>query len=501
MKFFLFILFTIWCLGALYGLKKRPPKGFSTLGPWRPATELAFLYDLSYRRQGRRRHEQRILAAMLREIEEAEHFIILDVFLFNRLGGREVLGDELASPVERVTEALLAARRRKPQLAVLLISDEVNTGYGSYAEPYLERLAAGGVEVVIADLDRLPDSNPLYSGLWRTVLQWFKPRGGGRLPNIFTAEAPGMSTASYLRLLNFKANHRKVLITERAALVSSANIHDASARHSNIAFRVAGGVIADMAAGELAVARFSGHDFTLPPAALAFKLPSPPPAVGENEDFAACLPPPGEPPLVRHLSEKGIKQALLRGLAAAGAGDRVWVAQFYLTERRVIAALAAAAHRGARVRVILDPSRDAFGHDKHGIPNRGMAARLQRKGGANLEIRWYNTQSEQFHAKLTLIEFAAGNLSAAAGAEEYAMIIGGSANFTRRNLNGYNLENALEIRAAATAPVAMQVAGFFNRLWDGRDGLYLVAYEHYAEQHHLKAAWAAWQEFSGMGTF
>ncbi len=36
-------------------------------------------------------------------------------------------------------------------------------------------------------------------------------------------------------MLNFKANHRKILITENEALITSANVHDASAYHSNIA--------------------------------------------------------------------------------------------------------------------------------------------------------------------------------------------------------------------------------------------------------------------------
>ncbi len=46
-------------------------------------------------------------------------------------------------------------------------------------------------------------------------------------------------------MLNFKANHRKILITENEALITSANVHDASAYHSNIAFVVSGEIIAD----------------------------------------------------------------------------------------------------------------------------------------------------------------------------------------------------------------------------------------------------------------
>lgn len=498
MKFLLAGLLVIWILGVVRGLTRRPPSGFAQQGPWRPAPGVEFLYDLTFTRDGRQVVEQRILATMLDEIEQAERFIVINIFLFNGIGGRQFLGDDLESPVARFTEALIAARRRRPKLPVLFISDEVNTGYGSYPEPHLERLAAHGVEVVMADLTRLPDSNPVYSGLWRSLLQWYRPGGGGRLPNIFAGDGPKMNLASYLRLLNFKANHRKMLITERAALVSSGNIHDASARHNNIAFLVRGEIVADLAVGELATARFSGLDFNLPAGALPPESPLAPDAP-VPEDLGAGEPAPAENPVARHLTENAIKEALMRALVATAAGDRIWVAQFYLSQRQVMAALAAAARRGVQVRLILDPSRDAFGLDKHGIPNRSMAARLKKRGGDNLEINWFNTHGEQFHAKLTMIEFASAGKSASSANQ--AVIIAGSANLTRRNLNGYNLENCLEIRALTTDPAVAGVRDFFHRLWHNRDGHYLVGYEHYAEDRPLKAAWAAWQEFSGMGSF
>lgn len=496
MKIWLAVLLAIWGLGIIYGRRQRPPSGdaagYAMKGPWRPATALEFFCDLTYERDGKPVHEQQILTAMLAEIARAERFVIIDLFLFNDLGGREVVGEELASPVARLTEALVTARLKRPELAVLFINDEINTGYGSYPEPHLERLAAHGIEVVMVDLSRLPDSNPLYSGLWRPWLQWLKPDGRGRLPNIFAPGAPRMNLASYLRLFNFKANHRKMLITERAGLISSGNIHDASVRHSNIAFLVKGPIVADLVAGELAVARFSGHDFVLPGEAGAGVAAGPCDRLIQGDPCDRL-------PAVRWLTENAIRRALLRGLAATRAGDRIWVAQFYLAERRLVAALVAAARRGVEVRLILDPNRDAFGYDKYGIPNRSTAARLKARAGDNLEVRWYNTRGEQFHAKLTMIEFATP--AEGGGLKGETRIIGGSANFTRRNLGGFNLESCLEIRGAAADPAVTAVRDFFHRLWHNRDGLYLVDYEHYAEDRPLKAALAAWQEFSGMGTF
>ena len=51
-----------------------------------------------------------------------------------------------------------------------------------------------------------------------------------------------MSLRSYLEMLNFKANHRKVFVADSAdgpvTIVSSANPHDASSAHSNVALLI-----------------------------------------------------------------------------------------------------------------------------------------------------------------------------------------------------------------------------------------------------------------------
>ncbi|MFH7319764.1 phospholipase D-like domain-containing protein [Desulfurivibrio sp. D14AmB] len=497
MKALLIMLLLIWCLGTIYGLRKALPPGISSTGPWRDGAGLIFLYDLSYGLDGRRVHEERIVAAMLAEIARAEQFIVVDMFLFNRWGaewdGGNGLAPGQASPVERVTGALLAARQARPRLAVMFIADEVNTGYGSYSEPHLARLAAHGVEVVITDLSELRDSNPIYSGLWRPLLQWWRPvEGRGRLPNPFAPEAPAMGLASWLKLLNFKANHRKLLLTERAALVSSGNIHDASARHSNIAFLASGEIIGDLLAGELAVARFSGHDSPASAMVEAAELPGGGGRGrgGRNEAAAGEGGAAREGVKVRMLGEGAIRRQLLAALQGTQLGDLIWMGQFYLADRRVMAALAAAARRGVEVRLILDPNRDAFGRDKRGIPNRQSAARLLAAAGDRLRIRWYDTRGEQFHVKLTMVQRG-----------DRAVIIGGSANLTRRNLADYNLETCLEIRAGVEAAISVAVADFFARLWDNRAGEYTLDYSAFAERSTAKAAWAAWQEFSGMGTF
>ena len=55
-----------------------------------------------------------------------------------------------------------------------------------------------------------------------------------------------MTARAYFKLLNVKANHRKVVATDQSVIISSANPHDASFYNSNMAFEVKGNIIGDV---------------------------------------------------------------------------------------------------------------------------------------------------------------------------------------------------------------------------------------------------------------
>ena len=89
-------------------------------------------------------------------------------------------------------------------------------------------LEDAGIEVVYTDLDPLRDSTPIYSGLYRILFQWVELEKKGWIANAMSSKAPKMTLASYMELLNVKANHRKTVITDQEGLVTSANPHNAS---------------------------------------------------------------------------------------------------------------------------------------------------------------------------------------------------------------------------------------------------------------------------------
>ncbi len=459
---------TIWLVATLVGCRRPMAKGLSLASPLLPADQLAFITDLTYLKGGELVREHHILAEMLRLISEAESFIILDIFLYNDLHDHR----KSFPPLSReVTRALIAAKKKRPSLRLWVISDPTNTGYGSYGNPYFQELEAAGATVVLTNLDRLPDSNLPYAGFWNLLCRPLSRRGRGWLPSPFYPRAPRFSLSGWLALFNFKANHRKVVLTDKAGLITSANnSHDASAANSNIAFSFSGPLLGQLLKSEQAVTALSGLR-------LDVDLPRPPKA----RDTAAHL---------QLLTEGKIKEVLLGDLEKCRPPATLWMAMFYLADRQVLDALLAAARRGITVNLILDANRDAFGHKKNGVPNRPVAAWLKKKSAGQIQVRWYDSHDEQFHSKLIMV----------AGPGR-SMVMGGSANLTRRNICDFNLESYLRIIGPADSALNQQVLSYFQRLWGNVDGEFTLEYEELADNSPLKYWQYQLQERSGLSLF
>lgn len=455
-----------WLGLLLHGQIKPLPKGLSLEGPLRAAPEIEFLADLTWQQNGQPVRHQVIFKRMCRIIAEAERFVLLDLFLFNSVHDQR---EKFPALADELTRRLIEKKQRSPQVDLVLITDAINLSYGAKEPEHFQKLRASGVRIIYTDTGRLRDANFLYSAWWRLFCPWFGTEGTGWLPSPFAPNGPAMTLRGYLNLLNFKANHRKVVASEKEALITSANPHDASAWHSNIAFVVQGAVLQDIVEAEAAVAGLSGD--SLPGWEITAR-----PESGEAQ--------------LRLLTEGRIKARLLKALARCGRGSSVRMAMFYLSDREVITGLLEAAARGAEVRLLLDPNKDAFGRKKNGIPNRPVAQELVEKSQGRILVRWYKTHGEQFHSKLTIISLP-----------EQTVLIGGSANLTRRNLDDLNLETCLEITAPPDAQVAREAAGYFERLWQNQSGVYSLDFKEFAKDSPFKYALYRFQEWSGMSTF
>ncbi|HEX9726988.1 MAG TPA: phospholipase D-like domain-containing protein [Gemmatimonadales bacterium] len=457
----------LWVIVLAFNRWKPLPDGVSFRGPVHPASDVEFLYDLTYQVEDREVVRQAIFDRVLAMIDSAETFVVLDMFLFDD----EHAGDRPFRPITaELTERLIARKRARPDVAITFITDPINNFYGAYTAAHLQRLRDAGIDVVVTRLTRLRDSNPFYSAAWRILPAWLGTGGPGLLPHPLSSRGRKVTLRSYLALLNFKANHRKVIVTEGECLVTSGNPHDASSFHANIGFVARGAVCQDVLDAERGVAAFSGTEM------LAHRVRVPP----------TDAPDPNRRVAAQYITEGWIRTALRREIDRSGAEDAIDLAVFYLSDRGIVRALRRAARRGVAVRLILDPNKDAFGRQKGGVPNRQVAYELRD----DVAVRWYDTHGEQFHTKLAVFTRA-----------DSVAVIGGSANYTRRNLGNFNLEADLRLRMGRDAPLARAVAEYYERIWSNIDGHFTLDLAAYLDRGLVKRVLYRVQEFTGFCTY
>jgi len=467
-------LLALACLLLLpYGCQewKSLPEGLSYAGEPQAVGDVEFIGDLTWVDSAGIQHvEQRIFDEILTIIGAARRFIVLDMFLYNPFLG------EATEPTRRLshelTEALVERKRQHPELEVIVITDPINTVYGGLASAQFERLRDAGIEVVTTRLVPLKDSNPVYSLFWRVLARPFGNGSGTLLPNPFGEGR--VSLRSYLTLLNFKANHRKTLLADHGdglvGLVTSANPHDGSSAHTNVAIRFDGPAVLDLLETENAVLDLSGRALFEPEG--PFEL--------ETAESSVT---------VQILTEEKIRDVVIGAIAAAERGDALSLAMFYLADRDVIDALESANARGVETRVLLDPNKDAFGRQKQGIPNRPVAHELHSE---DLPVRWCDTHGEQCHVKMLLVEYRSGT----------STLIAGSANFTRRNLEDFNLETDVAVRGPSDGAAFNDARAFFDLLWRNTpERTFSTDYATFADESAAKRVLYRFMEASGISTF
>ncbi|MEL3972168.1 phospholipase D family protein [Rossellomorea oryzaecorticis] len=443
----------------LYHRVKPLPQGISFEGDvyTLPQKNVEFLYDLTYEKNGKEVYDHSIFDEVYKTIEEADDFLILDLFLVNGYTDGKRPYPKLS---EKLSKKIQEQMKKNPDLKVVFITDHVNTTYSSHTAHQIAPLEKLGAEVIYTDLNRLRDPNIIYSGVWRAALGWFGQEGTGWLPNPMAPSAPKVTARSYLKLLNVKANHRKTVITEDTGLILSANPHDASGFHSNIAFKVKGEILKDMVKAEKAVAAYSdGDESAFPTDESLDRLIKP-------EDSVE-----GPPVKAQILTESKVQDHVVKAMDEAEKGDEIWIGMFYLADRDIIDAIEDAAERKVEVRLVLDPNQNAFGQEKIGLPNLPIASELHNLNKENITIRWYDTNKEQYHSKFIYVK-----------GKTQSTVIGGSTNYTSRNLDDYNLEENIKLVSTTDSEFIRTIDDHFKRIWNNEDGTYTVKYEKYQDK-------------------
>ncbi|MEJ0036344.1 MAG: phospholipase D-like domain-containing protein [Gammaproteobacteria bacterium] len=489
----LLTLLVVWAGTAVWETEKPLPPGTHTQAEWQVSSPsgVSFIADItSADAYGRAVMSQNIFDQILAVVRGAQRFLVIDYFLFNAHRGKAGGPVPTRALSSELRDALIERKRQKPDLRILFITDPINDVYGGDPSKDLQQMRDAGIDVVITNLDTLRDSNYLYSSFWRLALSWWSGDGSGKgwLPNPLDETSQDVTFGAWARLVNFKANHRKVIIGDDGGpglvgIVASANPHDGSSSHSNVAVRIAGPALAPLLASEMEVARFSGWNgvIAVEPSRIA-------PAANDSTKLEA-----GQIVRTQVITEGAIRDTVVEHIQAAVRGESIDIAMFYISDRKVIDALVDAADRGVSIRLILDPNKDAFGHEKNGIPNRPVASELVAASNGAIHVRWYRTHGEQFHTKLVMVY----------GAERVWMSLG-SANLTRRNIGDYNLEANVAIETARASPLGTQVLEYFDTLWANRAGLgieYTADFGVYADPTQANYWLYRIMESTGLSTF
>jgi len=492
------IIVGIWIALSVWEANKPLMPGVRTSSTWHtvPVQSVSFIADItSADAYGRAISSQAIFDETLKVVRGAREFLVLDYFMFNSHRGDLDAASPLLRPLTAtLRDALIERRQAVPNLKVLFITDPINELYGAEPSHELRLLKAAGVDVVVTNLDALRDSNHLYSSAWRLAVNWWSPntRGEGSFPNPLNDSNTPLPFGAWARLLNFKANQRKVVIGDDGhgglvGIVGSGNPHDASGANSNVAARIAGPVLSSLLDSELAIARFSGWQGSIKTATASVAA-----TTQASPEITSGITA-GKLARVQTLTEGAINDALLERIDATVKDDSVDIAMYYIADRNVVEALLAASRRGVNVRLILDPNRDAYGHTTSGLPNQPAAGELVSEADGKIRVRWYRTHGEQFHTKLVMVY----------GPQRLWFTLG-SANLTSRCLADDNLEANVAVEVGRNAPLALQTLEYFNTLWTNKASLgieYTADFSAYADPGQGRYWLYRFLEATGMADF
>lgn len=431
------VLMAVLAVSAACAGKQPLPEGLSWRGGEHGLSQAEFLHDMTFTdASGARAFDQQIFDRAFKMIAEARRFVLVDMFLYNDFQGpRPEYHRQLA---RQMTDVLIARKKRSPAMRIAVLTDPVNTMYGGVAPAHFQALRDAGIELYVTDLTKLPDSNPSWSVLWRAFIEPLGNSTNGWIPTPFGDDP--VTLRSYMSFLNFKANHRKIVITDKGAgltaLVTSGNPHDPSSAHSNIGVVIDGPAAYDLLQTENAALALNGG----PP----FEVKRP--RAIHNPDLS-----------VQVITEGKIQDAVLAELRGLARGDELDIAMFFISDRTVIAELKKAHDRGVTMRIVLDPNLTAFGFNRNGIPNVPVAAELAAHG---LNLRWCKPTGEQCHYKIMMARHRDGS----------RWMTLGSTNLTRRNLDDFNLETNLLFRGKGRARLFGETDRWFEDVWTNKGG-------------------------------
>ena len=492
------IAFTVSCSTI-----KTPPLGINYESPIRETENAEFHYDLTYLdKDGNIQYDRNLWDATYKVIDNAKDYLIVEMFLFNDLYNKDK--EHFPEFAKEYTERLVKKQKENPNLKVYILADENNNFYGAFEHPFITSMKNAGINVIIVDIFKLKDTFPWYSPFWRTFIKPMgNPQNKGWITNFYGDMWPKLTIRNLLRALNVKADHKKVFLNEKEVVVSSANIHDPSYFHENIAIYTDGPIVKDVLHNLQLVAKFSDSEINVDGSDRRMenimnsgsndKTETDEKTLNSenqkennvkqinneeneqnvkektsiNSEKNSITDTEGHTYKIQYLTEGAIGKHLDEDIDSLKAGDELLMGMYFLADKGVIDRLIKAANRGVKIRIIFDRSRDAFGMSTNGLPNKPVSKKLRKKTKGKIEIKWYFTNNEQYHTKITLMKKTDGNV----------IINAGSANLIKKNIRGYIMDANFRILTTQDSKISKDIYEYFDRLWENKDGLFTLNFD------------------------
>ncbi len=445
---------------------KNPPLGVNYEGPLRESKNVDFHYDLTYLdKDGNIKFDRNLWDATYKVIDNAKDYLIIEMFLFNDLYNKDK--ENFPEFAKEYTERLMKKQKENPGLKIYVLLDENNNFYGAFEHPFITMMKESGINIIEVGIMKLKDTFPWYSPVWRTFIEPMgNPQGKGWIGNFYGPMWPKLTVRNLLRALNVKADHKKVFLNENEVVVSGANIHDPSYFHENVAIYADGEITQDILDNLKKVADFSDSKIDIENN-ISKKMNNTynneknmieTEEVKKNTDKSYQL---------QYISESKIGEYLDRDIDDLKNGDELIMGMYFLADRGIIDRLIKAANRGVKIRLILDRSKDAFGMSTNGLPNKPVSKKLIRQTNGKIEIKWYFTNNEQYHTKITLMKKTDGNV----------IIHTGSANLIKKNIRGYIMDSNFRILTTDDSQLTNDIYSYFDRLWENKDGIFTLYFD------------------------
>lgn len=462
MKKIKYILLTIIVMSC--STIKIPPEGVNYESPVRKTNTVDFYYDLTFLdKNGNIKYDKNLWDATYKVVDNAKDYLIIEMFLLNDIYNKDQ--ENFPKFAEEYVNKIIKKKNENPNLKVYILLDENNNLYGAFEHPFITKMKKSGIQVIEVGIMKLKDTFPWYSPIWRTLIESHgNPQNKGWISNFYGPMWPKLSLRNVLRALNVKADHRKVFLNENEVVVSSANIHDPSYFHENVALYTKGEIAKDVLDNSQKVAKFSNSKIEID-------------SVKNNEEKIEAVEEKAQEIetlnnendveyKIQYLSESKIGKYLDMDLDNTENGDEILMGMYFLADKNVVKKLIDASNRGVKVKIILDRSRDAFGMSTNGLPNKPVSKKLLKNTKNKIEIKWYFTNNEQYHTKIVMIKKKNGE----------AIIHTGSANMIKKNIRGYIMDSNFRVVTNENSKLVKDIYSYFDRLWENKDGIFTLEY-------------------------